>query len=95
VLRDALLPAERELVELGEEAKVRDSRLAYQVATADEFIATVEQIVKRKVASFASAIDPRGNIVFENFALAPDPAGPAGGDGAAPPDTAPPNGREG
>jgi uncharacterized protein YbcI len=71
VLDDALLPAERKMVELGEESRVRDSRVSFQAATAAEFIAAVEEIVGRRVRSFASAVDPVGNVVFENFAFEP------------------------
>ena len=49
VLQDALLPAERKMVELGEHGRVRDSRNAFQAATETEFIQAVEQIVGRKV----------------------------------------------
>src|SRR5579863_458019 len=58
VLEDALLPAERALVALGEQTSVRETRSAFQVATAAAFIATVERIVERKVRAFASAVDP-------------------------------------
>ena len=75
VMEDVLLPAERKLVALGQQASVRETRSAYQTATAADFIATVEQIVYRKVRAFASAVDPDANTVFENFyfePLAPD-----------------------
>ena len=71
VMEDVLLPAERKLVALGQQASVRETRSAYQTATAAEFIATVEQIVYRKVRAFASAIDPDANTVFENFHFEP------------------------
>ena len=67
VLEDVLLPAEQKLVALGQQATVRETRSAFQVATALEFIATVEQIVYRKVRAFASAVDADANTVFENF----------------------------
>jgi uncharacterized protein YbcI len=67
VMEDVLLPAERKLVALGQQASVRETRSAFQVATATEFIAAIEQIVYRKVRAFASAIDPDANTVFENF----------------------------
>jgi len=71
VLEEALLPAELKMVEIGDEERVRESRVAYQVATAADFIAAVEQIVYRKVRAFASGIDPENNVVFENFLLEP------------------------
>jgi uncharacterized protein YbcI len=71
VLEDALLPAERKLVALGNQATVRETRGAFQVATADEFIAAVELIVFRRVRAFASAVDPDANVVFENYSFEP------------------------
>ena len=67
VLEDALLPAELKLVALGQQNSVRETRGAFQVATAAEFIEAVEQIVHRKVRAFASAVDPDANVVFENY----------------------------
>jgi uncharacterized protein YbcI len=67
VLEDVLLPAELKLVALGQQNRIREMRSAFQVATAAEFIATVEQIVYRKVRAFASAVDPDANTVFESF----------------------------
>ena len=71
VLDDALLPAERAMVEMGEAQRVRDSRTFFQVATADQFIAAVEEITGRTVRAFASAIDPKSEVVFENFKFEP------------------------
>ena len=67
VMEDALLPAERKMVELGSSDRVRDSRGAFQAATHDEFVSTVEEILGRKVRGFASAVDPSSRIVFENY----------------------------
>src|SRR3982750_3436111 len=55
VMDDSLPPAERTMVERGEQQRVRESRMFLQVATADEFIATVEAITGRSVRAFASA----------------------------------------
>jgi uncharacterized protein YbcI len=80
VLEDVLLPAERKLVGMGDHQRVRETRVAFQVATANEFVAAVEQIVGRKVRAFASATDVVQNVVFENFLFESD----ATGDGNAP-----------
>jgi uncharacterized protein YbcI len=72
VLEDALLPAERKLVEMGDHQRVGETRLAFQVATSEEFIGAVEQIVGRKVRAFASATDVVQNVVFENFVFDSD-----------------------
>lgn len=71
VLSDVLLPAERKLVDLGQQERVRDSRTSFQAATETEFIAAVEQIVHRKVIAFASGVDADNNVIFENFLFAP------------------------
>ena len=71
MLRDVLLPAECKMVELGDQGRVRDTRVAFQAATESEFIAAVEDIVDRKVLAFASGVDPNNNVVFETFYLEP------------------------
>ena len=71
ILHDALLPAERAMVEMGESQRVLESRTWFQVATAQRFIDTVEPIIDRTVVSFASATDPENGVVMEVFVLAP------------------------
>jgi uncharacterized protein YbcI len=73
VMEDALLPAERAMVAMGEQQRVRDTRTFFQVATADQFIATVEAITGRTVRAFASATDPDNGVVMENFIFEPEP----------------------
>ena len=85
VMDDALLPAERTMVAMGEQQRVRESRMFLQVATAAQFIETVETITGRTVRAFASATDPDQGVVMENFIFEPDRRG----DGRAPP-TSPP-----
>jgi uncharacterized protein YbcI len=65
---------------MGDHQRVRETRVAFHVATANEFVAAVEQIVGRKVRAFASATDVVQNVVFENFLFESD----ATGDGNAP-----------
>jgi uncharacterized protein YbcI len=72
VMDDALLPAELAMVDMGEQQRVRESRMFLQVATADQFIATVERITGRTVRAFASASDPDHRVVMENFIFEPD-----------------------
>jgi uncharacterized protein YbcI len=80
VLEDVLLPAELKLVALGDRARVRETRIAFQAATASDFIAAVEQIIQRKVHGFASGVDPDANMVFETFYFEPRESG-SDGDG--------------
>jgi uncharacterized protein YbcI len=52
VLDDALLPAERKMVEMGEHQRVPESRMFFQVATAEQFVAAVEHITGLSVRAF-------------------------------------------
>jgi uncharacterized protein YbcI len=74
VLHDALLPAERAMVDMGEQQRVRESRTFLQVATRPQFVRAVEEIVYRKVDAFASATDPDRGVVMEIFVFEPDSA---------------------
>lgn len=74
VFYDALLPAERAMVEMGEQQRVRESRMFMQVATRDRFVRAVEEIVYRKVHSFASATDPDTGVVMEIFVFTAQPS---------------------
>lgn len=67
VLEEVLLPAELKMIEIGEGGRVRDARVSYQSATAEQFVGEVEAIVNRKVRAFGSAVDITSNVVFENF----------------------------
>ena len=73
VLHDVLLPAERALVQMGEQQRVRETRLFMQVATRERFIPTIEEIVGRKVRSFVSASDPDQNMAHEVFVFEAQP----------------------
>jgi uncharacterized protein YbcI len=72
ILEDSLLPAERTMVEMGEHQRVRESRMFLQVASQEQFIQAVEELVSRKVRAFSSAIDPDAGVVFEVFGFEPD-----------------------
>jgi uncharacterized protein YbcI len=74
-LTDVLLPAERKMVEMGQQERVRDGRTSFQAATRAEFVDAVEQIVLRKVTAFASGIDPDNDVAFETFYFAPSETG--------------------
>jgi len=73
---DALLPAERALVEMGHHERVHESRLFFQIATRQKFIDAVESLVGREVTAFSSATDPGAAVVWEIFRLA-SPGEPA------------------
>ena len=69
VLDDVLLPAERKMVDMGDAGRVRESRISFQAATAEEFVSAVEHIVGRKVRAFASGVDPAADVAFETFSF--------------------------
>ena len=71
LLEDALLPAERALVDMGEQQRVRESRLFTQIATADRFTEVISAIAGRKVLSFVSASDPDRGLVIETCVFEP------------------------
>jgi uncharacterized protein YbcI len=75
VMDDALLPAESKMVDMGEQQRVRETRMFFQVATAAQFIETIETITGRTVRAFASASDPDRSVVMENFIFEPDQRG--------------------
>jgi uncharacterized protein YbcI len=80
VLEDALLPAELKMAAMGEQQRVRESRVAFQAATYDEFVEAVERILDRKVRAFGSALDAEQNTVFEAFMFEPRPDAGENGD---------------
>ena len=83
VLENALLPAERAMVDVGEDQRVREQRVFMQAATAKMFIDVVEELTGRKVRAFSSAVDPAAEVVFEVFAFEPEDRS-ADGDGRRP-----------
>ena len=82
VLHGVLLPAELKMVAMGDQGRVRDTRVAFQAATASDFVAEIESIVHRKVQAFASGIDPDANVAFETYYF--EPNGSSGANGGAP-----------
>lgn len=77
-LTDALLPAERKMTQLGLQEQVRHSRISFQAAVQAEFTTAIKEIVGRPVVSFASAVDPDNDMVFEIFYFAPEEPGAPG-----------------
>jgi uncharacterized protein YbcI len=65
VFDDALLPAEKSMVEMGEAVRVQETRIFFQDATRDRFISAIERITGRKVTSFHSTCDARNGVVME------------------------------
>jgi uncharacterized protein YbcI len=70
-LEDTMTPAERNMVVMGENQRMRDTRMFFQHATVDQFVAAVEQVTGRKVRAFVSGIDVEQDVSSEVFYLEP------------------------
>ena len=70
-LEESLTPTERNLRALGEDQRLRDIRMLFQYASANQFIGPVEQITGRHVRSFISGIDIEKDIAVETFIFEP------------------------
>lgn len=68
-LENTFTPAERSLVEMGEQQRLRDTRLYFQVATADKFREIIERLTGRKVRAFISGLDADVDVCSEVFYL--------------------------
>jgi uncharacterized protein YbcI len=73
-LEQSLTPAEQSMVELGELQRLRDMRLFFQYAREQDFRASVEQIVGRRVRAFISGMDVEQDVAAEIFYLQPEEA---------------------
>jgi uncharacterized protein YbcI len=69
VLEETMTKVERTLVECGEGAKVRDVRLTFQEAMADEFKGVVSNAMGRPVSAYHSQLTLDPDIGFEFFVL--------------------------
>jgi uncharacterized protein YbcI len=79
-IQDSLTQPERSMVELGERHRVREVRLFFQHATAQDFKAIVERSTGRKVWAYASGMDTERDVAVEVFYLESEQ--PANGGGA-------------
>ena len=70
-LEDSLTPVERSLAELGEQARLRETRMFFQYATERQFVETVERITGRTVRALVSGIHVDQDISSEVFYLEP------------------------
>ena len=73
-IQNSLTPAERAMIDLGEDQRVREIRMFFQHASDRDFIETVEQITGRKVWAFVSGIDTGSDVSSEVFYLTPVPS---------------------
>jgi uncharacterized protein YbcI len=85
ILENTLTPAERNLVKLGQDERLRESRTFFQYASVPEFCEPVERLTGRKVRGFISGIDTQvDGLSVETFVLYPEGAegGPSRGSRA-------------
>jgi uncharacterized protein YbcI len=66
-LEDSLTPAERKMVELGEDQRLQETRMFFQNVCEENFRESVERITGRKVRAFVSGIDPDTDVSSEVF----------------------------
>jgi uncharacterized protein YbcI len=78
-LENSLTPVERNLAQMGEHRRLRDTRTFFQYACEQEFHDIVERLTGRRVRAFVSGIDTERDVSSEIFYLAPEAAD---GDGA-------------
>ena len=71
-LEESLTPAERNMVAMGEDQRLRDVRMFFQYATEDRFVESVERITGRNVRGFVSGMDTGKDISAEVFYLHPN-----------------------
>jgi len=70
-LRESLTAAERNLADMGELDRLRDTRMFFQYAGEDQFVGAIEEVVGRKVVAFISGIDARRDVSAEVFYFEP------------------------
>jgi uncharacterized protein YbcI len=73
VLESSLTVAERNLVAMGEQQRLREARLFFQHALEDQFRAIVEEALDRRTLAFVSGIDPDRDVAIEVFTLESSP----------------------
>lgn len=72
LLEDSLTVVERNLVALGEVARVREQRLFLETGFDERKRSEVERILGRRTVGAISGVDPRRDITVEFFTLEPD-----------------------
>ena len=79
-LDDIYTQVERTLIEAGEREQVKQTRLAFQRAMEEKFVAAVEELTGRKVIAFLSQVHFDPDLSQETFVLEPE-AGDAAPEG--------------
>ena len=86
ILENTLTHPERNMIKMGEQQRLRNTRMFFQYATIREFCEPVEQITGRTVRAFMSGIDSEiDGLSIETFVFYPRGAeGPARAERAQP-----------
>ena len=71
-LEDIYTPVERTLINAGDQAVVRDTRTAFQLAMRNPFSEAIEEITGRKVIQFMSQVAFEPDMAAEIFILGPE-----------------------
>jgi uncharacterized protein YbcI len=71
LLEDIMTVAERNLLELGEVAQLRQQRLFLQLAIEDRKRVEVEKILERRIVASICGVDPTRDLAAEIFTLEP------------------------
>jgi uncharacterized protein YbcI len=69
VMGDVFTTVERTLIAAGEHARVRETRLAFEDATRDEFVVVLEPIVGRPVLGVSSQVLVEQDMAVQMFVL--------------------------
>jgi uncharacterized protein YbcI len=70
-LEDSYTLADRKLVAMGEDQRLRENRLFVQHAASGDLIATVEHLTGRTVRAYVTGMDTRADVASELFYLEP------------------------
>jgi uncharacterized protein YbcI len=68
-LENTFTPAEQRLSEMGEDQRLRDTRLYFQHATEGQFCEVIERVLERRVRAFISGLDTSHDVSAEVFYL--------------------------
>jgi uncharacterized protein YbcI len=74
-LENTMTQAERNLVRLGDQQRLRDVRLFFQHSSEQELKRPVEEILGRRVRAFISGIDADKDVAVEVYVLESESAG--------------------
>jgi uncharacterized protein YbcI len=73
-LENTMTQAERNMVRLGDQQRLRDVRLFFQHSSEEQLKRPVEEILGRKVRAFISGIDADKDVAVEVYILEADGA---------------------